>query len=39
MLERLADYLDALDAATSYLEEAKSEMEAEARSHYSDYRD
>lgn len=36
LIERLADYFDALDAATTYLEEAKAEMEAEWRSRYSD---
>lgn len=31
LIERLADFLDGLDAATVHLEEAKAEMEAEWR--------
>ena len=36
-IERLADYLDGLDAATVHLEEVKSEMEAEWRSEMAQY--
>jgi hypothetical protein len=39
MLERLADYLDGLDAATVHLEEVKSEMEAEWRNEMAQYMD
>jgi len=38
-IERCADYLDALDAATSHLEEVKTEMEAEWRSDMAQYMD
>ena len=37
LIERLADCLDGLDAATSYLEEGKSEMEAEWQSEMAQY--
>lgn len=37
MMERLADYLDALDTAVSVLEEGKLEMEAAYRNAYGDY--
>ncbi len=34
MMERLATHLDAIDSATSHLEETKSEMESAYRDYY-----
>lgn len=39
MLERLADYLDDLDAGTTHLEETKNELEAEWRNEMAQYMD